>query len=122
MYTFDRSDINYLKRLLLKDGELQILPFDILKDIPQEHISQFCVENGCYLIPTTELVEFLAKLIGGNESRTIEIGSGNGVLGKALGIMCTDNFQQAMFIGKMTLATQTQGCTGPYLPIAIWTI
>jgi len=92
MYTIPKSDINYLYEMLLQNNKLQILSIDELNEIPQIHISQFCVENGFYLIPTQELVIFLSKLIKGKN--TIEIGSGNGVLAEALGIKATDNKMQ----------------------------
>ena len=52
----------------------------------------FCVASGSYLLPTTELVAALKAAIGGRTA--LEIGSGSGVLAKALGIRATDNRMQ----------------------------
>lgn len=96
MHVLDKADITYLDNILLKNGTLQVVPYDDLKDIPQTHLSQFCVEKGYYCLPTTELVEFLLEKIGPDKEKTIEIGSGSGSLCKALGIKGTDNYMQTM--------------------------
>ncbi len=85
-------DISYLNEILLKDGELQILPALIYEEIPHDHLRIFCVKNGIYQLPTVELIEWLRKIINGKKA--IEIGSGNGAIGKALSIIATDSFMQ----------------------------
>lgn len=52
----------------------------------------FGVRHGLYGFPTEELCSFLRVRIRGRQA--IEIGSGHGVLAKALGIPATDNRQQ----------------------------
>lgn len=92
-YILDPVDVTYLNDILLNDkGELQVVSYEEIKDIPQEHISIFCGIHGFYCIPTTELIDFLKEEIKGKTA--IEIGSGNGVLCRELGIIGTDNFQQ----------------------------
>lgn len=83
------QDIEYLNKELYINGELQIKSFDFFKDIPQNHIKQFCHENGVYCLPTTELIEFLQNEID-NQS-AIELGAGHGVIAKHLGIIATDS-------------------------------
>lgn len=91
----NKVDITYLEELLFDaEGCLRVLPYNDLKDIPQEHLSVFCVYNGIYTLPTQELVDFLSEEIGEAQDRTVEIGAGNGVLGRALGIKSTDNLMQ----------------------------
>lgn len=77
---------------LNENGELQILDASFWQQFSQIEISNFCVANAFYCIPTTELVLWLQERIAGH--RTIEIGSGNGVMAKRLGIPATDNRMQ----------------------------
>lgn len=92
---FTKSDISQLENLLLKDGELQILPYESLKSFSQNEISQFCLENGFYVIPTIELILFLQDEIGeDNLQQTIEIGAGHGSISRTLNIRAVDNFMQ----------------------------
>lgn len=91
----DRVDISYLEKILIdEEGNLKVVPYSDIKDVPQSHISQFCVIHGVYSVATIELIELLANEINGEQLETIEIGAGNGVTGKALGITCTDSFMQ----------------------------
>jgi hypothetical protein len=93
---FNKSDITYLNEMLLdENGRLNIVPYDYLKDVPQDHIMQFCVEQGFYSIPTIELMTFLKNEIGDQSDKAIEIGAGNGVISRTLGIRGTDNYMQA---------------------------
>lgn len=95
IYEIKTTDIGYLERLLFNDlGEFNILSYEQLKEIPQTDISQLCVKYGMYLFPTKELIDFIKEEIAGQEDDTIEIGAGNGFLGKALGVRCTDSYQQ----------------------------
>lgn len=90
---FEKRDITYLNNMLLKDDKFQILSYDKLKDVPRNDICQFCLENGMYVLPTTELIDFLKKEMCGN---TIEICSGNGILAEALNIKATDSYMQEL--------------------------
>ena len=91
---YDPKFYEEVEREVIKDGIPLILPFEFYKEIPQLYISTLCVKNGLYCIPTEELVCWLKEQIYKEENNTIEIGSGNGVLGKALGIRCTDSYLQ----------------------------
>lgn len=93
VFELPRADITYLRAILLDESErLRVRPYAELQGIPQEHITQFCLVNGLYCLPTIELVAFIAQEIAGR--KTIEIGSGNGALGRALEIPLTDSYQQ----------------------------
>jgi hypothetical protein len=78
------------------DGVLRVMPKDFYAQFEQGSLSAFCVEMGCYSLPTIELLDLVnAKIMGASPSRhAIEVGSGNGVIGEALGITCTDNWMQ----------------------------
>ncbi len=86
-------DTSALETLLLKDGLMQAVDHSTINQFTQNEISVFCVKNGIYQIVTTELVEFVRNEIG--DSKAIEIGAGNGCLGRSLGITLTDSYQQA---------------------------
>lgn len=77
------------------DG-LRVMPAAFYAEFPQNELSGFCLRNGLYLLPTTELCDLIAHLIleVSPTRSAVEIGSGNGVFGRALGIPCTDNFMQ----------------------------
>lgn len=74
-------------------GRLRVLPAAWWQRFKQTEIAHFCVEQGLYCIPTTELVEHLAALLPAGPD-VIEIGAGNGVLSEALGIVATDSMMQ----------------------------
>lgn len=75
-------------------GNLRVMPASFYVQTTEAERLRLCVEQGLYCLPTTELVEHLRGLIGGQ--RAIEIGAGNGVMAKALGIPATDNRMQEM--------------------------
>lgn len=91
----NRADIQYLKDLLLDEkGNLKVLDYNYLKDIPQSHLSQFCTEEGFYIIPTIQLLVFLQEEINEDFENTIEIGAGHGAISRVLGIRAVDNYMQ----------------------------
>lgn len=90
VFVLDRNiDVSYLDALLMKEGHLQVVDDDVYQDIPQEHLALWCHGKGIYGLPTTELLNWLKQHIA--KDRTIEIGSGNGALGRALDIPITDS-------------------------------
>lgn len=92
---FNKSDISELENLLLINGELQIVSYEYLKQFTQNEISQFCVENGFYTIPTLELIDFLQDEIDEIDlEKVIEIGAGHGAISRKLNIRAVDNFMQ----------------------------
>jgi hypothetical protein len=73
-------------------NKLNVFSYEFLQRQDPYKLVQFCVEEGIYCLPTTELIDFLKKEISG--LNTIEIGAGNGVLGRSLKIISTDSYQQ----------------------------
>lgn len=90
--TIEKTDISYLEKILLHKGAMVPVPFDAIKDVPQNDISLFCHKHAIYQVVTTELVALLKQEINGYSA--IEIGAGNGCLGRALKIPITDNCMQ----------------------------
>ncbi len=100
------QDIGYLERILFEKGKLQIMDADFYKSIPHDHLRIFCVKNGIYQLPTTELVKWLEDKIDGRLA--IEIASGNGSLAEALNITATDSFIQEDPAVKMAYESMKQ--------------
>lgn len=89
------EDISALEALLLgPDGLMRPVPYADLQKFSQNQISLFCWGRGIYQIVTTELVDFVRNEI--EDFHAIEIGAGNGCLGRALGIPLTDNRMQEL--------------------------
>ena len=80
----------------LDNGVLRVMPAAFYRQFEQVEVSGFCLRRGLYCLPTHELLNKINELIleVSPTRSAIEIGSGNGVLGKALGIPCTDSHQQ----------------------------
>ena len=98
-HIFDSQDITAINEAALDSkSRLLIHPKSFYDQFNQTAISQFCLENGLYSLPTLELINEIRLLIG--ESNAIEIGSGNGALGRALGIKMTDSYQQELPVYK----------------------
>lgn len=94
MRHIDPSKVRDISPLLLDAaGRLKVVPASVLQDTTVVERAVFGTRHACYVLPTVELVERLKELIGGR--RAIEIGSGNGVLARALGIPATDNHLQS---------------------------
>lgn len=91
-HLLSNADVSYLTPVLMPEGELIAVPAGIYENLPQHHLSIFCLNNGFYQLPTVELIEWLKDRIGGRKA--IEIGAGNGVIGRALGIAMFDNYMQ----------------------------
>lgn len=85
-----------LDAFALDNGQLQVVHADFYRQFEQEQLAVFGHRHAAYVLPTWELITKLDELIReASPSRSaIEIGSGNGVLGNALGIPCTDNRMQ----------------------------
>ncbi len=85
-------DISAMEKYLLPDGEYKIPLANAINKYKPTQIRQFGHVHGMYQLPTKELVDFLSAFVIKKE--TIEVGSGVGVLGKALRIPCTDSKMQ----------------------------
>lgn len=86
------EDLKDIESVLMFGMQLQPVAHEELKRFSQNKIRYFCYIHGIYQIVTHELVDFIQNEIGG--ASAIEIGSGNGCLGRALGIRRTDNRMQ----------------------------
>lgn len=87
-------DIKPLEDLIIKNEKIIAVPFNVLNKFPQEMISLFCHRHALYQIPTVELIDFIKNEIGC--AQVIEIGSGNGCMGRSLGVKLTDNKMQQL--------------------------
>lgn len=85
-------DIEPLEALLLEGGRMKAVDFAQLQPYTQNQVSLFCHKHGIYQIVTTELLDFVRKEIG--DMSAIELGAGNGCLGRSLCIPITDNRMQ----------------------------
>lgn len=88
----NNQDISQLNEKFLADGDLRVQPAAEYSLFSQEQISIFCVKNAFYGLPTEELILWLRGQIGSRKA--IEIGAGNGALGRALHIPMSDSFLQ----------------------------
>ena len=101
-----RRDVSHLDAMLLDEaGRLRVCSAEQLQAVPAEDLAIWAYLHGVYGFPTAELIEWLAaqRHIGcalscGDRWRmcsagvkTIEIGAGNGAIGRGLGIPCTDS-------------------------------
>lgn len=82
--------VKYLDALML-DEQRRLRPVSsaALYQVDPTDLKLWCHHNAVYGIPTHELVGWIRDRIGGRSA--IEIGSGNGCLGRALGIPRTDS-------------------------------
>ena len=81
-----------LDKLFLDENQKLIShPASVFHNIPNEELRVWCHANSIYQLPTTELLEFISENITG---KAIEIGAGNGCIGRALGIPITDSCLQ----------------------------
>ena len=88
-----KCDTSEVKQLLMRDGKVIPAPAKKIKDLGDEKIRFFCLEQGMYSVPTDEVIDLVDSLIL-NKDKAVEIGAGNGVYGRTLGIKSTDNFMQ----------------------------
>ena len=82
-------DVSYLDFQLLKNNKLDIKPYSFYDSIEHEHLVLWCHKHGIYCLPTVELIDWLKPHVV--KDKTIEIGAGNGALGRALDIPITDS-------------------------------
>jgi hypothetical protein len=90
---YDRLlDLTEMESILFKNGEFQLVSIKDISHFSETHFVHFGHKYAMFTIPTLELIDSLKELIG--DDHAVEIGSGCGVIGKALGIKCTDNYCQ----------------------------
>lgn len=86
------QDLTEMENLLFKEDEFQIVPFKEYQRFNLGMLVLFGHKHALYTFPTTELIDFLRIEIG--DMSAIEVCAGKGIIGKALGIPCTDSFLQ----------------------------
>jgi hypothetical protein len=85
----DKCDLTDIKQKVINpNGTLKILPSVFFQQFEKNTMQYFMLQMGIYVLPTTELISFLQDNI---EGKAIEIGCGNGAIGRALGIPITDS-------------------------------
>lgn len=94
--SIDPKQLAALKALCYDGDVFKVVPAEVYQNFTQEELFMFCAQNGLYSLPTTELLDTLNRLIMevSPTRNAIEIGSGNGAIGRGLGIPATDNFMQ----------------------------
>lgn len=70
-------------------GRVRPVPAETLQKIDRETMRLWCHQRAVYLAPSIELIGWLRARIA--RRTAIEIGAGNGSVGRALGIPTTDN-------------------------------
>lgn len=89
----EESDISELEKVLIGEGgKLNLLPYSLLARFTQNQLSLFCHKHAIYQLPTLELINFIRSQYGNEEA--LEIGAGNGCIGRSLGIRMVDNKMQ----------------------------
>lgn len=81
-------DLSRLTAQVIKNGLLQVLPADFYHKVEENELRYFMHQYGIYVLPTLELIEWLKFHIS---TPAIEIGCGNGAIGRELGIPITDS-------------------------------
>jgi hypothetical protein len=98
-------DISSITNQAYKDGLLQVMPIEFYKQFSENEIKFFMYKNAIYVLPTTELIEWLKQNIVGS---AIEIGAGHGAIARALNIPITDSRLQENLDIKIAYAASGQ--------------
>lgn len=92
-YLLEDEDVFYMDKLLFdSSGMLQPVKAADLTALKPVHLMIWGNKNGVYTYPTVELVDWIKEKIAGRSA--IEICSGTGVMGRAIGITSTDSYIQ----------------------------
>lgn len=75
-------------------GSLQVMPADYYARYSQHDLALWCHHRAFYFLPTHEAIEWSRQWLPEDARQALEIGSGNGALGRGLGLRLTDNRQQ----------------------------
>ena len=86
------EDTTNLESLMFTNGLLNVLPNSFYQQYSFNSIQIVMVKHGIYVLPTTELIEWLRTMI---IPSAIEIGAGLGSIGRALSIPITDSHLQS---------------------------
>lgn len=93
---FDARAVSQLMTDCMDGDHLRIMPAEYYSRFRQQDLSAFCLVQGLYCLPTFELLDKLNELIleADPYREAIEIGAGNGAIGRGLGIPATDSMMQ----------------------------
>lgn len=92
-FVLQKEDISHIEAEALdENGFLKVMPISFWKQFSKNQLALFGHKNALYSYPTTEIIEKLKEEIG--DAEVLEIASGDGVYGRALGIRSADNHQQ----------------------------
>lgn len=75
----------------------KVLPAEVYASVSRDELRVWCVVRAFYGLPTCETVEWLATFMRDHDierHQALEVGAGNGVFGRALGIRMTDSWVQ----------------------------
>lgn len=92
LQVLEAKDVSHLDEVLKPNGILECLPSSVYETIPLNDLRLWCHANAVYGLPTHELIQFLKDVFIG---ATIEIGAGDGVFGRSLGVQSTDSYIQS---------------------------
>lgn len=111
MRVIPQGDTSIITEVMGPIDALNVFSAQDIRRFDASLVLQWCYENGVYQVPTTELIERLRTEIGGR--RAIEIGAGNGAIGRALGIPRTDSYMQTSGPMRMHYESLGQAVTDP---------
>ncbi len=89
----------------MPDGVLRAMPFAYYSDFSGNELKYLMWKHGIYVLPTTELIEWLSENI---TSTAIEIGAGHGAIARGLGIPATDSKLQETELAKLMYGASNQ--------------
>jgi hypothetical protein len=102
----NKEKIAELEEILIKNNQIIPVSSSILLKFEQNDISTFCWKHGIYQLPTTELIEWLQEQTMAQNA--IEIGSGNGCIGRNIPVPMYDNHIQERLDIKLMYASMNQ--------------
>lgn len=88
----EKVDTANIRKAIMDGKEMKILPYSDWMKFSRTEVRMLLHETATYVAPTEELLDYLDNLIG--QEKTIEIGAGNGYIGRELNIKMTDSYQQ----------------------------
>lgn len=108
-HEMERRDISRIETYLMDERKyLRVLPASVYQALDPDDLRILAHQYGIYQFPTQELVDWLATQVTGVSA--IEIGAGNGSIGRALGIPATDSHQQSDPTTRALYALMGQPC------------
>lgn len=85
-------DTTNIREQVMTGAEMKALPAAVWQSFGWPELRMLLHETGTYVVPTEELIDYLDELLG--DVPCIEIGAGNGFIGRPLDMTMTDSYQQ----------------------------